>query len=275
MRRREAETRRGSRALAFVPTLIEPDGSEAVRPWIEVRDGIGNVDNGSASEALSCVLLQGLNGCGYVQPLESLFRAIERTQDPTAPEYGFFGPGSLPAIVILTDRLDCSFEPEHEEAIFSSEGPKAFWSSDEPSSAICWNAGVACDPGWNCDPASLDALGSPVAPEQGVMRPVERYAQALTDLEAVTGEQALLTAIVGTGLDGSVVYGPAQDPDVEVQYGVGLACGAPFFDGAVPTVRIRELVEAEGGTLSSVCADSYAPAMQALASEVIQRMAGG
>lgn len=257
------------------PTHHSADDNDEVRPWIEVREGASNLDNASLAQALPCVLLQGLKGCGFEQPLESMLLAIERTQDPLAPEFGFFGPGTLPVVVILTDELDCSFNPEDEEALFSPEGPRTFWElPDRPTSALCWNAGVSCDEEWDCGPAYVDSLGEPVPPSQAVMRPVDRYADVLSELEMTVGGDALLTAIVGAGPDGSIAYGPAGDPAVQDEYGAGLACGEPFVDPGVPSVRIRELVEARGGSLHSVCADSYEPAMQALASGVIDRMAG-
>ena len=262
--------------LVIEPTPLSGEPLVARRPWIEVHDGSANLENAAIGDAIPCMMLQGLRGCGFKQPLESMLQAIEHTQDPDAPEYGFFAPGTLPVVVILTNAVDCSFNRDYEEAIFSPEGPRTFWTfRDTPSRAICWNAGVQCDAAWNCEPAYVDPFGDPVPPGEAVLLPVQRYQQILSELEATTGEEALLYGIVGAGADGSVVYGPAEDPDVAAEYGVELTCGEPLVDGAVPPVRIRELVHSQGGTLHSVCADSYAPALQSLASAIIDRMAGG
>ena len=73
--------------ISFSPTTTAVDPNPAVRPWIEWSAGAGNIDV-PLSEALGCVLPQGVAGCGFESPLEAMFLALSRTQEPRTRRSG-------------------------------------------------------------------------------------------------------------------------------------------------------------------------------------------
>ena len=136
------------------------NGSVAPRPWLELTDGNVNVANADFGEALRCMLPQGINGCGFEQPLESMYKAVLRSQNDQENAFGFFRAGALPVVIIVSDEADCSNNND-QQTIFLPEGDRTFWSlPDEgaPTSAVCWNAGVQCE-GGQCTSVNLDPQG--------------------------------------------------------------------------------------------------------------------
>ena len=247
-------------------------------PWIEVGRIMGttNVPEDRALDAARCILPQGVVGCGFEQPLESLYRAIERTQTAGDASFGFVRPGGLLAVFLLTDEADCSYNPAHE-SIFSAEGDQIFWSDpglEYPTSAICWNAGVECT-GTSvydeCHSVDLNASGGPVQgdPEQeAVLRPVSRY------VDQLAGYGAYVVAINGVGADGSPLYADSpEDPEFQDDFGIGPGC-EDSGGWAVPPVRVREVIEAVSGpgNLHSVCAEDYGPALSSFAAGILERL---
>jgi hypothetical protein len=243
-------------------------------PWIDVARSTGS-DNvgGQVTENLRCMLPQGINGCGFESHLESMYKAILRFEDENEDEYGFHRAGALLAVVFVTDEVDCSYNNDWE-TIFLPDGDRVFWSdqtSASPTSAVCWNAGVACD-GAQCYSVDLDASGNELSPadadDQAVLRPVSRYTGQLAE------RGAYVFAINGVGLDGVPVYMPAlMDPQFQNDFGIGPGCES--VEGtAVPPVRIHELI----GTISgsghegSVCAGEYASALSVFAQGLVDRL---
>ncbi len=247
-------------------------------PWIDVErtTGITNVPQDDVLGVARCLLPMGVVGCGFEQPLESLHRAIERTETPGDPSFGFIRPGGLLAVLLLTDEIDCSYNPTHE-AIFSVEGDRIFWSdpgSEWPTSAVCWNAGVECS-GTSvydeCHAVDLNSSGAPVQGEpaqEAVLRPVSRY------IEQLAGRGAYFSAIHGVGADGSPVYADSPaDPDFQGDFGIGPGC-EDSGGWAVPPVRVRQVIEAVSGpgALHSVCTDDYGPALASFAAGILERL---
>jgi hypothetical protein len=253
-------------ALAEVPIL---DGA----PWIDVRmsDGTTNVGT-SVIDALRCVLPQGIDGCGFEAPLESAFKSILRFDEMTDPAFGFHREGALLAVMIVSDEVDCSANPAWDE-IFLPEGNRVFWSNPNaasPTSAVCWNAGVACiDTGMgllDCGPEDYDVDGNPGASaDQAVLHPLGRYTNALL------AKGAYVSAIYGMGADGSVTYKASADPQFQSDFGVGPGCQSPS-GMAVPPVRMRQLVSDFGGNPGSICANDFGGSLAAFGQGILARL---
>jgi hypothetical protein len=62
----------GLEAIPVLPTTTHVDEVATPRPWLEVGPQGSNLDGVSLAEALSCAAPQGINGCGFEQPLESM-----------------------------------------------------------------------------------------------------------------------------------------------------------------------------------------------------------
>jgi len=162
------------------PADVVPGGD----PFIHFDPSSSNVPMGDVAAALSCVGPQGIDGCGYEAPLETMLQALRPEacwNDPDSPECednenwgwvsrGFIRPGSTLAIAIITDEADCSVKAPDGFAAFTStdelwlEDPEA--EAKLPSSAVCWRAGVSCtdedDDGVyeSCDSKDNDVLHS-------------------------------------------------------------------------------------------------------------------
>ncbi|MEM6993925.1 MAG: vWA domain-containing protein [Myxococcota bacterium] len=261
-------------SLTVIPTPGE-DGSVVPRPWIEVTDGVSNIEGASVAEALRCAIPQGINGCGFEQQLESLHKAVTRTSTAGEAAFGFFRPGSVRAIMVISDEADCSHQ---DESIFLPDGPRTFWSlPDEPAptSAVCWNAGVSCADG-DCQPTNFDTVGFPTMDAGAVLRPVSRYIDQLQTLEnaakAVTpGADVILELVGGFGPDQTVVYQPTADQEFMNNFGIGPGCTSATGE-AVPMVRALAVADAmsvgEPRPIHSICAGLDAP-MTALAQRIV------
>ncbi|PRQ06651.1 hypothetical protein [Enhygromyxa salina] len=259
-------------------TTTADDPQPASRPWLERIGGKSNLsmDLDPVAAAL-CLVPQGINGCGYEQPLEAMAAALELATTPGNAESGFLRDEAGLLVVIVTDEADCSFA---DESIFLPEGERTFWSDPNdafPTSAVCWNAGVSCtgDPSGydDCVAADFDVHGSPTAPALAVLRPVAGYIDVLRQIEQQKraldpGADVSVLVISGVGTDGELHYGTAAgDEAFEYSFGIGPGCEAAAVGGgesvqAVPPVRLREVGEAMSSeALASICASSYFDAL--------------
>ncbi len=216
--------------------------------FIHFDDDGHNVAGGSPADALACVGPQGIDGCGFEAPLESMLQALNPAacwNDPegcTDPAWAFIDQpflreGATLAIAIITDEADCSVKD------FSIMDEPGFMENDPlsgqplPSSAICWNAGVVCtelDPRTGqysgCIPANKNADGQVgVGDAEAVLQPLERYKDLLGALRA-QGREVFMLGVLGVpqvtehspqpphqptgGGLAALVYRDWRDPDV-------------------------------------------------------------
>jgi hypothetical protein len=184
--------------LQTVPTANPPATTEMVsHPWLEVRPNGNNLPaDVSVDDALRCAILQGINGCRFEGHLESLKLALDGSDSPESPNFGFVRPDAHLMVVIFTNAADCSYNEAHE-SIFDPAGDKVFWSDPNapaPSSAVCWNAGVEClggpTPYYDClavdkDPSGALTLDKPNA----VLHSLQRYLDEIEEIRAVKRER--------------------------------------------------------------------------------------
>ena len=131
-----------------------PDGDN-VPPVPDADINGDGIPDSAVAQTLACIGPQGIDGCGYEAPLETMMQALNPTapwncnapNDPTlCPKGGtdkpFMRQGAILAIAIVTDEADCSVKDysimTDDDFFASLDGEKL------PSSAICWNAGVKC-----------------------------------------------------------------------------------------------------------------------------------
>ncbi len=198
-------------------------------------DGDGVMDT-ATSQALACLLPQGINGCGYEQPLENSIQAL----NPGAPWNNgmqpFFRPDSTVAVVVLTNEVDCSVM---DYSIMEDET----WFNDNPStgqaaasSALCWNAGVSCD---DAGPGQYENC---IATAGNGLQPVTRYTNYLVDtLHDGDGREVVMMVLSGVSVNGAdqtqvhdwtaadlspddVAAGVTAE-DKQFDFGVGPGCG--------------------------------------------------
>ena len=141
-----------------------------------------------------------------------------------------------------------------------------------PSSAVCWNAGVACQGGpvySSCSAVDRDVDGNPATdPDDAVLYTLDRYVSQLAE----TG--AYIMAIDGVGSDGSVTYADSlDDPQFQSDFGIGPGCES-VAGRAVPPVRIHQLVEMTSGPGNerSVCDGGYGSALATFGNGILTRL---
>jgi len=270
-------------SVSAIATAIDGDPTLAPRPWLAGSPtGSNLVDDLSIDEALPCLLLQGLNGCGFEQQLESLQLALDHSSDPLESNYGFLRDDAHLLVVIVTDEADGSYNPDWA-SIFESDGNKVFWSdpmSAFPTSAVTWNAGVACTGGPtpydDCVPTEFDVDGQPTSdPAAAVLWPVGRYVDKLTEISAAKqavndklGVSLTLIAGVPDGFDGTMTYSAGNDPEYEYGFGIGPGCEAVGSESkGVPPARMLAVLDQLPGTNNraySICSEEFGGAFEAI-----------
>ena len=267
--------------LEAQPTTTDVDSQERARPWLERIDGRTNLPDGvEPTAAFACFGPQGVDGCGYEAPLESMYKALARAGDENEDEFGFLRTDALLAIVFVTDEADCSVRPGYD-GVFDPDGDRALWTSDEnyPTSGVCWNAGVTCETGddgrLSCAPANVGVDGVEADEDDAVLQPLTRYVELLQGIEDrkrdATGNHeldVLVSVIAGVPSGGGdVEYGRGTDPDFEEAYGIAPGCSSENGE-AVPPARLLELASTFAGDASnlySVCDADYTPALEEIA----------
>jgi hypothetical protein len=277
----------GFTTLDLRPTVTGTDPVARVRPWLERTEGKSNLpaDLGMA-EALACAAPQGLDGCGYESPLESMYKALARAETPGQEQFGFRREDAVLALLVVTDEADCSMNRDWDEEVLSPllpEGSCLFWENPvgNPTSSVCWNAGVACtgDPAayTSCEPANrgvgapnqlpvandplsngvwpTDIIDDPTQPEvNAVLFPVAKYVDDVQDQEDRSkvfdsSREVIVGLIAGVPLDYTtnpdvqIPYADAVDADAQDNFGVGFGCTSEGLQ-AVPPVRLRHFAEA-------------------------------
>jgi hypothetical protein len=281
--------------LGIVPTATEYDPNPAPRPWIESSGGVANLADATVTEALACLLPQGIAGCGFEAHLESMYKALLRTEKAEETQYGFMRAGAVLAVVFMSDEADCSYSSDWDSIFLpATEGgnPDVFWedpSASSPTSAVCWNAGVACTGGPGvydeCHAENYDVTGSAGATEdQAVLHPLSRYIDFVQEVEDfkrefTPGQEVLVHGITGVPVgyesgQADIVYADGQGTE-QIDFGIGAGCvnNAVVPPGvARPPVREREFAEAfeVGGqrNLHSICADDFSPALAAIGASI-------
>lgn len=255
--------------LERLATPVDGDGDPRVRPWIERIDGVSNLPVGTdVRDAIACLLPQGIAGCEFDAPLESMRSALERAATPNDPNFGFLRDDADLLVVIVTDSYDCSLAPGGE-GIFDPDGEKAFWSdpdAESPTQAVCFNAGMQCienTDGWDaCEPANKGLSGEAVEADAAVLHPVSRYLDFLQALKQDKQEHgADVTVAIAAGFTdhGDAHYELTTEPEWYDQYGIAPTCAAlpsdeqPAF-AIPPAARMFEVVEAFGQGVS-LCGD--------------------
>ncbi len=274
--------------LEVQPTTTDVDAEAKPRPWLESIEGRTNLPAGTAmADAFKCFGPQGVNGCGFESQLESMYLSLARAADENEASYGFLRDDALLAVIHVTDEEDCSYEKDWSD-IFAQDGNKVFWSDPTaqfPSSAVCWNAGVACsgDPSGydSCTAVNKDIEGNLTDDESAaVLHPLRRYTDRLQGIEdqkrEINPEAEVIVALIGgVADDGSVYYADASasDPEFQDSFGIGPGCSGQDGVKAVPPVRLREFTEAfTDDNMFSVCNPNYTPALDAIAEKLLAQL---
>ena len=208
------------------------DNVADVEPYDVDGDG---TDDPPVAQALACLGPQGIDGCGYESPLENMLQALNPVAAWNTGNTPFLRADATLAIVVLTNEADCSIQDYDimSDATYQETDPVS--GTPAASSALCWNAGVACDspgPGVYSSCTSVD----------NGLQPTSRYINYLVDeLSVNQGKEVLMLGLVGVpegGVDELVIRDWREAdilPDEAVagvtvedkafNFGIGPGCG--------------------------------------------------
>lgn len=206
--------------------VCDPDAVAApLDQFIHIGPDGHNVVGGTPAQALACIGPQGIDGCGFESPLEVMSQALNPAacwNDPSAcDEYDqpFLRDDAILAIAIITDEADCSIRD------YSIMTDPTFMETDpmdgtrDPSSALCWNAGVVCS---DYDAASGEYSGC-VAADKGsdgnvgvsesnaVLHPISRYT-AVLEAYLAEGREVMMLGVLGVPAVTEHAQAPPHEP---------------------------------------------------------------
>ncbi len=289
--------------IEVLPTATELDEAEKPHPWFENIEGRTNLGAGSVGgaqttdqvttvEAFQCFGPQGINGCGFESHLESMWKSLKLMEQDSSGNYGFLRKNAILSVIHVTDEADCSYNTDHGEIFDRNGGNKVFWSNpdeDNPTSAVCWNAGVKCVGSGgvytSCDPVNKDVDGNEgVSDADAVLHPISRYVDLLQAYEddkdqRVPGQEVIVAVIGGVPnmYDGpdSIEYKDAADPAFQEDFGIGPGCTSASGE-AVPPVRLRDFAAAfevgDEHNMFSICNNDYSQALDAIARAIVDQV---
>lgn len=203
---------------------------------IDRDDGAGGrVQNYSSGidDTIACVATLGINGCGFEQPLESLWRAVNGSNPANA---GFLREGALLAVHILSDEDDCSVS---DTAMFDTTQNDIDAPLGPLSSYRCFEFGVSCDcENEPCEPRSPGARTNCRSQEDSqYMSSVSHYAERLKELKGDRNRDILITATIGDPDPVSVSMDTENDiPKLDP------SCASASGEAA-PGVRLQHFVD--------------------------------
>lgn len=163
------------------------------------------VEDSPVAQALACIGPQGIDGCGYESPLESMMQALNplapwncgSPDDPEACPNGgverpFMREGAVLAVAIVTDEADCSIK---DYSVMTNSDYFAELDGEKlPSSAICWQAGVTCN-GPDANGVYVNCFSDD---SDDLMHPVARYSDFLTKyVREDLGKEVVMLGILG------------------------------------------------------------------------------
>jgi len=221
----------------------------------------------SLEDVFSCIADIGTMGCGFEQPLEAMYKALDTTNSANT---GFIRENAFLAILLITDEDDCSASNPQlydntQTDINSTLGPL--------TSYRCFEFGISCDINsrthqgtrQNCVPRE-DAAA--------LLQPLSRYIQFLQALKDPA--MLVVAAIAGpvtpspSGVGHNMVVGLDDLSQPDLQYSCTTA-----IDGAVPGIRIFNIIQAFNEeadiaqwAYTSVCSADYSPALQGIGNKI-------
>lgn len=227
---------------------------------------------GTLEDAFACIAPLGDRGCGFEHPLGALLRALGADGNGGAPieNANFLRQKAMLAVVVVTNEDDCSapinstlFDPT-SRYVTDPLGPLTSFSR-------CNDYGHLCDGKRPSLMAPADLSGTCHSAEDGRLLRVSDIAAALKGLKPDTG-RVVLSVIAAppspykTGLQPSTIPGDSSQWPA-----VARSCTAGDGTSGDPAVRLSELAQAFGpnGLFETLCADSFAPALQRIGDKVI------
>jgi hypothetical protein len=242
------------------------------------------------TKVFQCMTGVGATGCGFEHQLASVARALGADGRPPPPENaGFLRPDAYLLIVLVTNEDDCSappgsplFDPT-SASLDSSYGPTENFLCNEWGHLCAQGGGALARPsrlaptGSASDLVTYSPAGGPdncvPSEDQALLTPVRDIADGIKALKSDPANQIIVAAIAGPTTPYTVGWRPSPTgtggPWPEVRHSCGSETAPSGF--ADPAVRIQAFVAEFGrnGLVDSFCQDSYAAALSAIATPIV------
>ncbi|MFH2008623.1 MAG: hypothetical protein ABI333_18695 [bacterium] len=230
-----------------------------------------NYQSETLADVFSCIADLGTMGCGFEQPLEALYQALQ--PDNTA-NTGFLREDAILAVILLTDEDDCSAS---DTALFDRSATAIDSPYGPLTSFRCFEFGVTCD----INDRTTEGTRQECVPREdpgALLHPTSRYTQFLRSIK--DPEMMVVAAIGGpvtpspSGVGHNMVVGLDDDGYPDLQYSCTTA-----VDGAVPGIRIFDVVSAfneqedlDAWAYASVCNADYSWVLQGIGNKLADRL---
>ena len=120
--------------LGSNPLVIEeacttgcPVAKAPIDPFMAFGPDGTNVPGDDVKGAMSCIAPQGINGCGYEAPLESMLQALNPGAEWNQGDRPFLRDDAILAIAVVTDEADCSVRSPDGYAFFTNPMFDTYW----------------------------------------------------------------------------------------------------------------------------------------------------
>jgi hypothetical protein len=254
----------------------QPRGTCTMNPLMPGQNFISNVNGvanytGTIEAAFTCIAALGQDGCGFEAQLESVVRALGADGYAVPNQNtGFLRKNAFLSLIYITNEDDCSvpsdsnlFDP-NSRLVSDPLGPL--------QSFRCNEYGHLCGtpPAAPSRTVAADYQNCVPAEEMGQLIPVHTIADQIKALKA-DPSKILVAVIAGLPTTYHVsLTAPliAQDPQMWPQ--IDHSCMENSGEYADPSIRLNAFVNAFGsnGLFLSICADSFAPALQTIAEQI-------
>jgi len=254
-------------------------GLGAGQHFISNVGGVANYDTTlGISKVFACIANLGEDGCGFEHQIQSVVRALGA--DPAFPlpdkNAGFLRPPAYLAIVLVTNEDDDSAPPvtplfdTSSKSVADPYGPLQSYRANEYGH-LCNGA-----PPPRAMAASFPPGACVSAEDKGLLIPVQTMVSEIKALKP-DPSKIFVAAIAGPPdpYDVIMVDAPARTSDAQAGIkwpNVAHSCMENSGEYGDPGVRLKAFVDAFGanGVFESICADSFAPALTAIASTIGQ-----
>jgi hypothetical protein len=228
---------------------------------------------GDIADAFACIAALGHDGCGFQGQLKSVRWALDPTTMP-AGNRGFLRDDAYLGVVLVTNEDDCSVPDDSDlldplqQHMSDPLGPFSAFRCNE-FGHLCSINGAMQHPlrGANTNLTSCISDDTATGKET-------RIADEVSFLKGLKADpnQILVAAIAGPAVpyDVEMQSRTLKDGTIELQPNTDHSCAQNSGEYGDPAIRIQQWVQAFGnhGLMQTVCASSFAPALQLVATEL-------
>lgn len=212
-------------------------------------------------ETFSCIAELGITGCGFEQPLESMRRALNGSNQTNA---GFLRDNAFLAVIFITDEDDCSTS---DNTMFDTSQTSISDPLGPLSSFRCFEFGVQCEP----DDPRTPGPRQNCAPRSGsqYMFDVQEYVDFLKASDFKADESQIIVAgIIGNPTPVTVGVNDMSNPELEP------SCVSASGEAA-PGVRMQAFLDQfpQRSTVTTICNEDLSDALILIA-ELLAKVIG-